>query len=409
MDNDLVQNDIDTATPTTGSYGGDCYPNKTCNEGLVCKNNVCHNPEDNVAGTLNSECYQNGTCNEGLKCVNNICEDNLTGTYKNSCYQNNTCESGLKCINNICESQDSGSHGNSCYSDNTCDENHVCDSDLCVNKNQCLQIKEGMNQNFVVKGRKRAFILNLPDNVQSEEIWPVIFNWHGVGDTASNMSGLLSGSVNNQTMPFILVTPENDDEFVMQTMKGIDWDILNIKDGSAEVELFDGVLACIEERWGVDENHIHTTGFSAGAINSNALGVIRGEVLASIFTNSGAYFSNPDNIAAMDSMTANFLQWPAVSHGNRYVQVLMHGSQAEDIYGAGPTDINFYEMAINDADYLNELGHDVIICNHGMGHTISDISHMIKFFKDHPKGTVDSPHSGLDGYPNFCEFRPKNQ
>ncbi len=334
-----------------------------------------------------------------------------------------TCGNSKLDSGEVCDPTDSASASRDCAEINSsyksgtlADCLETCkgfDENVCEKKDStpavgCDTLKEGMNENFDVNGRKRSFILNLPNDVESKDSWPVIFNWHGVGDSASNMSGLLSGSVNNQTMPFILVTPENDDEFGMQTMKGIDWDILNLKDGSVEAELFDAVLACIEERWGADENHIHTTGFSAGSINSNALGVLRGEVLASIFANSGAYFSNPDNVEAMGSMAANFLQWPEMTHGNNYVQVLMHGAEDKDQYGAGPININFYEMATNDADYLNDLGHDVIICNHGQGHTVSNISHIIQFFKDHPKGTVDSPHTALEGYPDFCEFRAKS-
>ena len=82
-----------------GELYGECYPNKTCNEGLKCDemNNICiknpgdsgdsdsSKPDDDAEtqsgrnqGELYGECYPNKTCNEGLKCdeENNICIKN---------------------------------------------------------------------------------------------------------------------------------------------------------------------------------------------------------------------------------------------------------------------------------------------------------------------------------------------
>ena len=55
---------------TTGELGGDCYPNGTCNSGLICVYDTCLEASE---GELGGACYPNGTCDVGLTCVDNVC------------------------------------------------------------------------------------------------------------------------------------------------------------------------------------------------------------------------------------------------------------------------------------------------------------------------------------------------
>ena len=90
--------------------------------------------------------------------------------------------------------------------------------------------------------------------------------------------------------------------------------------------------------------------------------------------------------------------------------ILFGGTQ--DTYTIGVT-INFYQFAANDTTYLNGLGHDVVLCDHGQGHTAPAPGYggdqIIEFFSKHPRGTVDSPYkAGLPAdYPAYCEFKGK--
>ncbi|HOW51193.1 MAG TPA: PHB depolymerase family esterase [bacterium] len=280
----------------------------------------------------------------------------------------------------------------------------------------CAGLKEGENT-LIVNGDEskdltRTFLLNLPTTVDSKKGWPVIFNFHGYGDTAANFEGLLSGFVDNAEMPFILVTPEDTD---IALPSGVDWDILNLGNGSIEVELFDAILACIEEKWGVDEEHIHLAGFSAGSITADSIGVMRGDQIASIFTYSGAYFSDAKAKADLGAMASGFITWPEMTVTNKYVQAMMHGAEG-DTACTGPTDcdkwggsgfyINFNHMARFDANYLTEMGHTVIICEHALGHTNAGLNsqQMLQFFRDHPRGTTVSPYATNwpADYPAYC-------
>ena len=83
-----------------GTKGGKCYANKTCNEGLVCKDAKCKAPE---AGTLGGACYGNGTCNVGLSCnASKTCDSTAIGVLGGPCYGNGTCNPGLVCKAKTC-------------------------------------------------------------------------------------------------------------------------------------------------------------------------------------------------------------------------------------------------------------------------------------------------------------------
>jgi predicted peptidase len=157
---------------------------------------------------------------------------------------------------------------------------------------KCDLLVEGTVSGFLVDGEERTFVLSLPQGAETDGPWPVVFNWHGFGDTASNMSFLLSGLVDEEPMPFVLVTPEDTG---MPLGVGVDWDVLTVTEDNKEARLFDEVLVCLDAQYGVDWERIHSVGFSAGAIATDVIGLLRGDVVASIATFSGWYFSNPDN------------------------------------------------------------------------------------------------------------------
>ncbi|MGI6395111.1 MAG: hypothetical protein ACOX2F_10375 [bacterium] len=282
---------------------------------------------------------------------------------------------------------------------------------------KCEDFAEGMNSNLIVGDLERDFILKLPENVETDGPWPVIFIWHGYGGSASEAEKMLSGKINNSEMPFILVAPvARSDIFTFGIPpKGLDWDMINLADGSAEADMFDAVVGCIDEKWGVDEDHIHVTGFSAGAITASSIALLRPEVVASALTYSGAYFSDPESREAlgeiMNMKVGDFFSWPDMEEEHtKYTHVLVSGEEGSDTWGTMGFTIDFNIMANFATDYLNDLGHDIILCNHGSGHIVAGPSSdtMIKFFSDHPFGTEDSPYSEElpDGY-DTCEFKAK--
>jgi len=288
--------------------------------------------------------------------------------------------------------------------DSAAGDDDVDDDDTVAMDPQCDDLEEGMNTGFVVDGEERSFILTFPDGVDEGGPWPVVFNFHGLGDTAENMESLIAGEVNNAEWPFILVTPE-DTDYLMFNFP-LDWAVFEVDENNKEARLFDEVLACVEGRWGVDENAIHLTGFSIGSICCDMLGTIRGEQIASIATYSGGYWNNPAN---EDPLISWAITWPEYETQNQYVQLFVHGGE-NDYYDLMVTGLPFYEYAANDSEWLRGLGHDTILCGHTAGHTVPFSfrgDKLVRFFADHPLGTTTSPYAsaGLpDELPDICEF-----
>ncbi len=279
----------------------------------------------------------------------------------------------------------------------------VLDTALDGPSASCDTLHNGLNTGFMVDGTARELILDLPAGVETDGPWAVVFNWHGMGDTAANMRLLFSPFIDNPDMPFILVTPE-DTNVSLAGLMVIEWDVAVVTEANREARLFDEVLACIEERWDVDENHVHSVGFSMGSFVTDMLGTVRGDSLASIATYSGAYGCNDANTSG--SMLAGMISWPEYTTTNAYAQMFLHGGST-DIYNLFIETLQFSEFAANDAAFLNEAGHDVVVCNHDGGHSVpSDMAgdKIVEFFAEHPLGTDPSPYATEGLPPNFASY-----
>ena len=272
----------------------------------------------------------------------------------------------------------------------------------------CAALVTGMNTGFPVDDLKRSFLLTLPAGATGPGgKWPLVFNWHGFGDTAQNMNYLMSGSVDDASYPFILVTPESTG------LEAIEWDMLQVYTDvpNKEARLFDEVLKCVNARWGVDPDKVHLVAFSAGSVCSDMLGVLRGDQLASIVTFSGGYLGDPTNAATVENLNVT---WPDLTTANPYAQVLLTGGVTDQWGMASIVTIHFDQFAAADTTYLNGKGHDVVYCNHGKGHSAPApgfaSKQVVEFFKAHPRGTGPSPYTsaGLPSdFPAYCSFKPR--
>ncbi|MBK6533408.1 MAG: hypothetical protein IPF99_28615 [Deltaproteobacteria bacterium] len=108
----------------------------------------------------------------------------------------------------------------------------------------------------------RSFILTLPPGATAPGgRWAVVFNWHGLGDSAPNMNPLFAGEVGNAAMPFILVTPVSTRLGPTTSPLGLEWENLRATTPNREARLFDAVLRCLDQRWGVDRDRVYTATF----------------------------------------------------------------------------------------------------------------------------------------------------
>lgn len=275
---------------------------------------------------------------------------------------------------------------------------------------KCEALMPGLNTGFEAGGFEREFILSLPSGVEDGGPWPVVFNWHGLGGNAQNMSTLVDGIVDNETMPFIGVTPEDTDFMLDLIPQSLDWEVFAVEEMNREVALYDEVIDCLDQRYGVDFDHVHSMGFSLGSILTDMLATMRGEELASVATYSGGYWNNSENVAGL---LGSVVSWPEHSVTNTYPQLFLHGGET-DTFGVAVLTLQFNQFAESDVAFLNARGHDAVICDHGGGHTAppADMGpqRLIEFFADHPLGTTDSPYaSGLPGnYADYCTFSGKD-
>jgi len=276
---------------------------------------------------------------------------------------------------------------------------------------ECAALEAGRMNSMTVDGTLRWFYFSAPPQAMGGRgRWPVVFLWHGFsgaamgGDTeAIFFQSLLSGQVSGADFPFLLVTPLADG------VAFLDWNILDIATGddSPDVRLFDEVLACLDARFGVDPDHVHSAGFSAGALMTDLLGVTRGDRLASLISWSGAYLANEAND------TGSFeVFWPDVGPNQGYVQMVTRGGPNDVWQAGGMFTADFDQWTRNDIPWLNARGHDVLECAHDRGHTpvfTNDFLYAVHFFRDHPRGVADSPYArGIpDSFPPGCVLHPK--
>jgi dienelactone hydrolase len=280
-----------------------------------------------------------------------------------------------------------------------------------IDSGSCDLLAPGMVTGFRVDALERSFILTLPPGATAAGgRWPVVFNWHGLGDSAPNMNPLFAGEVGNAAMPFILVTPVSTRLGPTTSPIGLEWENLRATTPNREARLFDAVLRCLDQRWGVDRDRVYTAGFSAGAIMSDLLGVLRGSQLAAIASYSGGYFSDAANPPTLGPLRT-YPNWPALPSSARYTQLMMYGGES-DAFNLFVAMAHFDVFAGNDVGYLNARRHDVVYCNHNGGHSVPRTllgAKVVQFFAAHPRGVAASPWAAAlpPGYPSYCTFRPR--
>ena len=268
------------------------------------------------------------------------------------------------------------------------------------------ELSDGENL-IEVNGQMRTVFLDLPSGVEDGGPWPVVFNWHGLGDSAGNFRQLVAPYVDDPDFPFIGVTPEDTDFALMLPGIGtlpLDWEVFMVDEANAEIALFDATLACLDAQYGVDADRVHTMGFSLGSILSDLIGSMRGEVIASIATYSGGYWNNPNSDLGFVALAVS---WPEHPHSTPYPQLFLHGGET-DTFEVSIAALSFSDFANADAAWFVENGHPTFLCDHGGGHTAPPAAmgpeQLLQFFADHPRG-VDSPYAGAlpEAWPDYCQ------
>jgi poly(3-hydroxybutyrate) depolymerase len=226
---------------------------------------------------------------------------------------------------------------------------------------------------FTVDGTQRSTSIHIDVGAAASLDGPVVFYWYGTGGQPSQAtSGLgTEGIARITSAGGIVVAPTHINAGVFPWIGG----------GDVDFRLMDEVVACAEQKIGIDETHIHSLGFSAGGLFTTQVSFTRQSYVASVATYSGGgggVMTDPSN---------------------RFAAMIMHG---------GPNDmvvINFQDSSQQYYDQIKAAGHFAALCNHGGGHSIPNAARpaVVQFFFDHPF-KAPSPYAGgfPIGFPSYC-------
>jgi predicted esterase len=229
-------------------------------------------------------------------------------------------------------------------------------------------------------GKKRNIELYVSDAAKDLD-GPLVFFWHGAGGSPTEASYALGKTIDAiKALGGIVAAPYHD-----PGSGQLPWFLA--LGGTKEDDLFvaDEILACAIEKVGIDKRHIHSVGFSAGAMQTEQFAARRSGYLASIVAYSGARLGVP----------------VVQDESNKYAAMLFHGGASDQVI------INFQTSTKTYYEDLTMEGHFAFACNHDKGHTVpSDGRNAAwQFLQDHPFGVSPEPYEkGLPmGFPELLQ------
>ncbi len=258
---------------------------------------------------------------------------------------------------------------------------------------------------------ERDITITLPDQPEGAGL---VFLWHGFGDSHSNFSGAIGAASMSKSHNVITVSAQAVldplETEKLASLKALaasvgladlppTWSIIDGPD--IDMQLFDDLLACMNESYNVDRKRLYTLGFSQGALWSTVLILERSEHLAAALLWSGGLGS-----------TGGLVEVVHFTYGTpaRKIPVLAASGGAADIWpNAQLTLVDFSAGTVELVDALKTDGHAAVHCDHGSGHTVPQggLSWGLQFLFDH-KWTADgeSQYFGHDGagFPDYCTF-----
>lgn len=241
-------------------------------------------------------------------------------------------------------------------------------------------------------GYKRRAYVSLPDEPAGA---PVVFLWHGLGDTAADMKSAFGADALAKKTGAVVITPDsccnapgapsNGQPNCCVLMTG--WGFTDDAP-KGDAQLFDDLLSCADSTLKIDRTRVYTTGFSAGALWSTWLLMHRADYLAAAVLFSGG--------------VNDFVPYLKPSYK---LPVLSAWGGDTDIFMNGL--IDFQASSADLRKNLRKDGHFVVGCNHGGGHTVpgGGPKFAFDFLLQHVWKDGSSPYlaSGLPAtYPKYC-------
>ncbi|HTM44737.1 MAG TPA: hypothetical protein VL137_07260 [Polyangiaceae bacterium] len=210
---------------------------------------------------------------------------------------------------------------------------------------------------------------------------PLIFGWHATGGDPFQAIGWFGQTPINElkAQGGILVAPYREPGTSTRPWY---YEPQGPGDGDNDMLLMDEVVACAIQKVGIDKNHIHAYGMSAGGLMTVQVSYRRSSYIASVVSYSGGQVADI----------------PVQDPSNKFAAMVVHG---------GTTDISSVDgIAYQPASetYVSNLkanGQFAFLCNHNMGHAdpatlpnAAEVQASVwQFLQDHPYQTTPDPYA----------------
>lgn len=210
-------------------------------------------------------------------------------------------------------------------------------------------------ESLTVGGQAREFRLVVPPGTDGAKPLPLVFVFHGLGDSKENICRYSGFEALAPKKGFIAVFPDALNKR---------WN-LKPADDNEDVKYFDALYEHVTTKYNVDLRRVYLTGMSMGGYISNCLASQRSDKVAAIAPHSGGL-----GVLAFTGVKAK-RKYPAmVVHGDQdNVVKVEEGRKSKDVYTQEGHKVEYVEIA-------------------GLGHTWAvkeTISEKIwKFFTDNP-------------------------
>ena len=229
-------------------------------------------------------------------------------------------------------------------------------------------------------GNRKAKLI-VPDGAPAG--MPVLFAYHGLGDTPANFSSFMDFKELSNDHEMVIVLPEGDPNNL------IEWGFMS--GGEEDLAMYDDLRTCLSQQLDVDMTRFFATGFSAGALWTTFLSTRRADTLAAAMVMSGGTGTIVD------------YETPAAP-----LPFLLMWGGTVDTYPIMVIEISFEETTLAFSEALRADGHFVVHCNHGKGHTVpwpEGPNTVEQWLIPHVFGE-DSPFAsdGLSGFPSYCSI-----